>query len=241
VGDARPLGGTRLAARLPWWTLAVAAGALAASLAPALAAALVYERDAIAQGELWRLASGHLVHFSALHLTVNLLVLLSAGWLLERRDPGAGPWLYGLSMPAIGGLLWLTDPALAQFGGASGLACAVLAAYALGELAAGGRRRALGGVLFAALLLKLAGEWGGSWSLPGVASSGEFVAVPASHAAGAALGALVWLVRRPSAGRGIPACHCAAAWRAPACRSACSAPGRPANSAARSSHRRSPA
>jgi hypothetical protein len=136
------------------------------------------------------------VHFSALHLAANLLMLWPAGWLLELRDPGVGPWLYGLAMPAIGALLWLTDPALAQFGGASGLACAALAAFALGELAAGGRRRAVGGVLLAGLLLKLAAEWGGGWSMPGVAAGGSFVAVPASHAAGIALGSLVWLARR---------------------------------------------
>jgi rhomboid family GlyGly-CTERM serine protease len=173
--------------RLPWWTLALVASALLAWAWPGLAAVLIYDRAAIGAGQFWRLASGHLVHFSTAHLVANLAVLLVVGAALESRDRRTTAILYGVAMPFIGAVLWLAEPALAVFGGASGVVFAVLAAFALDALARPGRQKVLGAVLLAGLCLKLAAESGFGWSTGVLAPGAEFVAVPASHAAGLAV------------------------------------------------------
>jgi rhomboid family GlyGly-CTERM serine protease len=145
---------------------------------------LVYDRDEIGAGQLWRLASGHLVHFSALHLVANLGVLLIAGVWLELHNARATLLLYAAAMPFIGVVLWLFEPALSVFGGASGLVFAVLGALALEFMARPGRRRALGAVLLAGLCIKLAAEIAFGWSTGAIAPESGIVAVPASHAAG---------------------------------------------------------
>lgn len=182
--------------RPPWWTLALVAGALLAWAWPDLAALLVYDRAAIGDGELWRIASGHLVHFSYAHLAANLGVLLVAGTALERRDPRAAALLYGLALPFIGVMLWLVEPSLAVFGGASGVVFAVLTAFALEALATPGRHRLVGGALFAGLCVKLVAELGFGWSTGVLAPGSDIVAVPASHAAGMALAILGYPVLR---------------------------------------------
>jgi rhomboid family GlyGly-CTERM serine protease len=182
--------------RPPWWTLALVAGALVAWAWPGLAARLVYDRVAIGDGELWRLASGHLVHFSTAHLAANLGVLLVAGAALEHRDPRATAMLYGLAMPFIGVVLWLVEPSLAVFGGASGIVFAVLTAFALDALARPGRQRLVGGALLAGLCIKLVAELGFGWSTGALAPGSDIVAVPASHAAGMAIAILGYPVLR---------------------------------------------
>jgi rhomboid family GlyGly-CTERM serine protease len=182
--------------RPPWWTLALVAGALLAWAWPDLAALLVYDRAAIGDGQLWRLASGHLVHFSTGHLVANLGVLLVAGTALERRDARATAMLYGLAMPFIGVVLWLAEPSLAVFGGASGIVFAVLTAFALEALARPGRHRLFGGALLAGLCLKLVAELGFGWSTGVLAPGSAIVAVPASHAAGMAIAILGYPVLR---------------------------------------------
>jgi rhomboid family GlyGly-CTERM serine protease len=95
---------------------------------------LAWERAAILHGELWRLWSGHLVHFSASHAGADVLALLALGMLAEpligaRRFAlvlGGGALLLSL------GLLVLA-PAMHEYRGASGLG--VLTAVLGGVLA----------------------------------------------------------------------------------------------------------
>jgi rhomboid family GlyGly-CTERM serine protease len=99
-----------------------------------LAAGLAWERGALLHGELWRLWTGHLVHFSFSHACTDALVLLAMGWLAEplvgtRRFAlvlGGGAFMLSLGLLAIA-------PGLNEFRGASGLA--VLAAVLGGLLA----------------------------------------------------------------------------------------------------------
>ena len=53
--------------RLPWLYLGVVVFAAVAVAVPAIRPALVYNRSAIAQGELWRIWTGHVVHFGWPH------------------------------------------------------------------------------------------------------------------------------------------------------------------------------
>ncbi len=115
--------------------LLLAAPAILLALSPASQGALIYDRAALAQGELWRLWTGHWVHFSSAHLGWNLLVLLVAGTRLEQLRPG---WLVHytlLAAPLISlGLLWFA-PDMQTYGGLSGLATGVVVLLALAHLA----------------------------------------------------------------------------------------------------------
>ena len=44
----------------PWWTIGLVTAAVAVLMIPGAAELLVYERSAIARGELWRLFTAHL-------------------------------------------------------------------------------------------------------------------------------------------------------------------------------------
>ena len=184
--------------RLPWCTLALTAGAFVASLVPALAALLVYDRAAIMEGELWRLASGHLVHFSSAHLAANLLVLLPTGYVLEIHWPQDARNVYAIAMPLIGIAVLLFEPGLAQFGGASGVVFAILGALAARMAMLSGRWRICGAVLLAGLLIKLIAEFGIGWSFLASVDSQDFVAVPLSHLAGLFAAALAHVVMHSS-------------------------------------------
>lgn len=92
---------------------------VAASLLPA--AALEWSRTGIADGEYWRLITGHWVHLGTNHLLLNLAGLLVTGLLFMRHPPLLW-WLSYLILSPLfisAGLL-LTTPELAWYRGFSG-------------------------------------------------------------------------------------------------------------------------
>ncbi len=116
---------------------------LVAAAAPeSLTTSLEYNRPAILAGELWRLWTGHLVHFSVQHAVMDGIALFVAG-LMTIRLCGTGRfWLHFLWIaPMISlGLMWWS-PTLLVYRGLSGIAVAVmmLAAIALYKASAPSR------------------------------------------------------------------------------------------------------
>ncbi|MBC2760173.1 rhombosortase [Thiobacillus sp.] len=105
----------------PFATAILAMACLAAgftSLEPQFA----FDRQNIMAGELWRLWTGHLVHFSLAQRLLDVGTLLIVGWLAER-EWGSGPTAIAmlLGMPAISASLLLVSPDLIQFRGVSGI------------------------------------------------------------------------------------------------------------------------
>ena len=87
---------------------------------------LVYDRDAILEGELWRLFTGHLVHFSVWHASLNIIVFAIAGWIIESKGyPGYGLLMLLISF-VIGISLILFEPDMKFYGGLSGIAYGTL-------------------------------------------------------------------------------------------------------------------
>jgi rhomboid family GlyGly-CTERM serine protease len=123
-----PLGGAPV-------TLAIGAVCLLFACAgEPVAAGLAWERGAILHGELWRLWSGHVVHFSSSHAAADTLVLFAMGLYAE---PLVGSRRFG-RMLAIAALLLSLGmlalaPSLDEYRGASGLA--TLTAVLAGALA----------------------------------------------------------------------------------------------------------
>ncbi|HEX3552905.1 MAG TPA: rhomboid family intramembrane serine protease [Thermoanaerobaculia bacterium] len=120
--------------RFPWMIVALAALCMAASLVPA--AALEYDRDRVATGEVWRLLTGQLVHWTARMALFDLGMLLGLGtWLEVRGDRRLAATALALG----GGLTALAvhalSPGLLVYRGSSGAASAlfVLAAIRVAE------------------------------------------------------------------------------------------------------------
>ena len=118
--------------------------------------ALRYERTAIAQGEWWRLLTGHLVHLGAWHAALNAAAFLVL-WILFRRDYRLRQWLLIVivSIVAIDAGLWLLDPRIEWYVGASGALHGIAAAGAVSRIR---QMRREGWVLAALLVVKLSYE-----------------------------------------------------------------------------------
>ena len=83
---------------------------------------LVYDRQAILNGELWRLLTAPFVHFSASHIFWDLLVFGAACFAIETESY-RGFWLVCILSAIIPSLIYLlTLPELERYGGLSGLA-----------------------------------------------------------------------------------------------------------------------
>lgn len=88
---------------------------------------LSLDRGAIAGGEIWRLWTAHLTHFSWRHMWVDSWALFVMSVLIER-ELGCGTfarWLL-IAAPSLSLTLLLAAPDLAEYRGASGL-CMMLA------------------------------------------------------------------------------------------------------------------
>jgi rhomboid family GlyGly-CTERM serine protease len=121
---------------LPTATLVIGLAAVMVFLFPATSAPLIYERSLILHGEIWRVWTGHLVHFSKSHLFWDLAVYVVAGCWLERLRPRAARWFYVVCPPLIAAALLVCDPSLERYAGLSGVATGLLvflACLQLGE------------------------------------------------------------------------------------------------------------
>jgi rhomboid family GlyGly-CTERM serine protease len=179
----------------------LAAFCLMLTLAPqSLIAHLEFDRHAILGGEFWRLWSGHLVHYSLQHASVDAAVLLLAGVMAARAAGGRRLWAaLALGAPLISAGLLLIAPGLWYYRGASALGVMLtVLAGALLWAGAGRRLRAALALLALALTAKIAAEALGlaqGWSdLPrdvGIVWQAHLMGVAAGLAAGA------WAACRP--------------------------------------------
>jgi len=83
---------------------------------------LSLDRHALLSGEVWRLWTGHLVHFSAMHAAEDIMLLFVVTAIAERE---IGGWATGIALlvgaPLISLSLILLVPDLALYEGSSGL------------------------------------------------------------------------------------------------------------------------
>lgn len=164
-------------------TLAILATAAAAFFCPPLAAALVYDRGAILGGEIWRLVTGPLVHFTGDHLFCNILVFAAAGYLVERKRPRLFAGLCLASALAASLFLLFLSPGIAVFGGLSGVATMTVVFLAVDEARAGSRVALLWMLILALTAGKMVLE--NAMGGPLFAASEGIVLVPSAHVTGA--------------------------------------------------------
>lgn len=145
---------------------------------PAVHAVCVLDRDALAAGEVWRLWTGHLAHFSTSHLLLDALVFaLLAGALRRAGERALGRVLF-LGGAALSVSLLVCDASLGRYGGLSGMNTLLLGWLAVRWIQVGGRQRVLGVVLLAVVVGKFALDATG---LGGPSVEFDSVAVVPSH------------------------------------------------------------
>ncbi len=148
---------------------------------------LRFDRQAIANGDFWRLISGHFVHLSPSHLALNIAGLLLI-WHLIGSSLTWRHWLLVCIASLIGmnaGFWWL-EPHLESYVGLSGLLHGVLAA---GIVSAAGSKQLEIWILGAALIAKLTYEQLVG-PLPGSEETSGGTVIVAAHAYGAISGAV---------------------------------------------------
>lgn len=109
-------------AELPWLTALLVAGAILLwwGFGPA-PAALVFDRAAITQGQIWRLITGHMVHSDAGHALWDIAALAAIGWLLETQCRLRMLLVSLLGCMAVDVGIWWFMPTLDLYCGLSGV------------------------------------------------------------------------------------------------------------------------
>lgn len=156
-----------------------------------------YQREAVLQGEIWRLVTGHFVHLGASHLLLNLaglgLVAMLFGPGLNRTDWW---WLLTGALAAMAAGFLVLEPQLVWYVGLSGLLHGLILGGAVLDLGFGCRARM---VLIGVVLVKLAWEqvYG---ALPFTADAAGGPVVVAAHLYGGLGGLLAGALRYWQAG-----------------------------------------
>lgn len=176
----------------PLVTLVVSVLAVVATSWLALGELLVYERGAVLDGEVWRVATAPLVHFSVGHLFWDLVVFGVMGWCIE----GAGSRRFAalcIATALLTGLyVGFSAPEIERYGGLSGLATGAVVYFGVrGLRIAPGRRWPWFGLL-GLVAAKILGEsFGGPLF---AAPPGEpFTVLVEAHLIGAGCGLLLAL------------------------------------------------
>ena len=173
--------------RIPLATLLVCSAAGVVFAQPQLQALLIYDRAAIDGGEIWRLVTGNLVHFSPSHFLYDVVPLFVAGAVIEMRGSRRFAILCLASAATIGATVYVGIPELSVFGGLSGIVMAAFTYLCLDGLNESGAWRRLCQVALILLVVKMSIEMTLGWSLESFAESESpsFVPVPSAHIAGA--------------------------------------------------------
>lgn len=174
----------KLTTHFPWITLFVLLASAVASGVPALSGLLVFDREAILGGELWRLFSSHLVHFDARHWAYDAVAFGLAGWIVESKNYRHFPAMCLSAAFAICTVLLRTAPDMRYYGGLSGLACAAIGFGALHGASEPPPFRTICRLVLVLLPLKLVIEVITQTPLLPYEASRAFVAMPSAHVVG---------------------------------------------------------
>ncbi len=189
IRDRRSQGGVRP----PWLTLALGVLLLGLfAVAGPMPEGLIFDRQAIAAGEWWRLATGHLVHADGRHLGANVLALMIIGAVLESdlRLGARTLAVFNLfAMFAINAVLWRIVPELAWYCGFSGVLNALFVAAVYGQW----RKTANPVFGFLALggLAKIALE---TWNAGAILPTSSLPSITEAHFVGFSAGLVLCLV-----------------------------------------------
>lgn len=122
MGSAFQADGHQGGSTLPWCSILLGAGAVFVYLVLGAAPeAWVFDRVAIAQGEWWRLVTGHWVHSDLTHAGWDIAALLLLGTLFEARLQWRLPVALLIGTVGVDVWLWWGDSTLFYYCGLSGI------------------------------------------------------------------------------------------------------------------------
>ena len=177
-------------ASAPW--LATFATALLTALYYTLGPApeiLIYKRSAIADGELWRFVTGHLVHCDDPHFIWNVSAFLILTVYIENRSRHALIVSTATGIVAVSGYLWLFAGSTEMYCGLSGVLNTYMAAAVFLTFREGDKTLAL--IAGFCAFSKVAMEVFTPHALVGGIS---WEAVPEAHAAGLIFGGFLFML-----------------------------------------------
>lgn len=184
---------------MPLFTLSILFFSVLSFIFPGLASMLIFDRQAIAMGQFWRLPTCHLVHFSSAHLIYNLLAFGIAGAYLERKNLLAAVVLYTLGGLVVGLALFRLAPGMQYYGGLSSLACGAIFYHALSAAGSPGLQGMVSKLIALGLLIKIAIEFHGHTSVLHNWGPQTFVTMPLGHMAGMVTALLLFALLRGQA------------------------------------------
>jgi rhomboid family GlyGly-CTERM serine protease len=163
---------------------------------------LAYDRTAIQTGELWRLLTGHLTHYSADHFLWDVMMFAVLGVMIERRHRGGFVVSVLASATAISAVLWFGHPEVTAYRGLSGIDSALFTHAAIHVYAEGGRLRRpfvqfVSAGLLVGFIAKIFFEITSGHTL--FVDSTDFVSLAAVHAIGGLVGIIPAIAARGSA------------------------------------------
>lgn len=156
---------------------------------------LVYDRQAILNGELWRLLTAPFVHFSPSHIFWDILVFGAAGFAIEAAGY-RGFWLVCIFATIIPSLIFLlTSPELECYGGLSGLAIGAVAYFCLCNMLKKKKNRVIWIFILVGMGAKIVAETAMGFPLFVQTGSIAFRLLPAVHIIGylGAFAAIIWI------------------------------------------------
>lgn len=178
---------------VPICTLSVLAMSALAYASPGVAAALIFDRVAILDGQVWRIVTGHTVHFSTTHLILDVLAFALAGGVIEYKGYARAGVLYLVMAAIIGVSLLLFEPGMYYYGGLSGLACGALVYLAWSGLRGSSALRLVSVTLLVVVFSKIAVELYSGQSLLQLDRHEPFTLMPLSHLLGALSASLMFI------------------------------------------------
>lgn len=116
----------KLIKKIPIITFSIVFISMVTFLLPETTSILIFDREAIVNGEIWRLFSSHWVHFTINHLVYNLFVFVISGWIVERKSYSQLLFLYTSMAFGICMALLLYKPEMIYYGGLSGISCGLI-------------------------------------------------------------------------------------------------------------------
>jgi rhomboid family GlyGly-CTERM serine protease len=165
---------------------------------PLLTELLVYDRQAILSGEVWRIVTAPLVHFSASHFFWNALVFAAAGFAItaERYRGFVTVCILAAVLPGV--LSLLTLPELERYGGLSGLATGAAAYFCLCSALTKRKQRFIWVAILICMAAKIAVEAATSSLVFVQAGNEPFRVLPLAHIAGYSGALITVMLARPA-------------------------------------------
>ena len=181
--------------KLPWHTLTLVMITIGLfAIGGPAQEGLVFDREAIGQGEIWRLLTGHWIHSDGEHLAWNLVGLGLLGWLIEM-SLGHRRLYHALfaGMCLVNLAVWMFMPSLDYYCGLSGILNTLLFVLLIdGWLTT---RRRIFALVFIAATAKIVFEL---MYATAIFTQTSWPAVPAAHLSGALAAVLLFLISTAS-------------------------------------------